>query len=120
MGLTSLFEKDKQTEQIKTKLGEMGVQFFENTDALDKYMEIIRAIQSFVVFINSEFFIPERYQQTKLISYGENDMHFNDLIYQLLYEMEHQNRLKEYMKEVYIDIEKIYLPSSKYSHVNIR
>lgn len=120
VGLTSLFEKDKQTEQIKTKLGEMGVQFFENTDALDKYMEIIRAIQSFVVFINSEFFIPERYQQTKLISYGENDMHFNDLIYQLLYEMEHQNRLKEYMKEVYIDIEKIYLPSSKYSHVNIR
>lgn len=120
MGLTSLFEKNEQTEQIKTKFEQMGVQFFENTDALDKYMEIIRAIQSFVVFINSQFFIPERYQQTKLISYAENDMHFNDLVYELLYQMEEQNRRKESMKELYADIEKIYLPSSKYSSIDIR
>jgi hypothetical protein len=73
----------------------------------------MKAIQSFVIFINSQFHIPERYQQTKLISYGENDMHFNDLIYQLLYEMEHNNRPKENIKDLYMNVANVYRPSSK-------
>ncbi len=104
---------NEQSEHIKSKLEEVDVQFFDNTEDLDDYTKSIKAIQSFVIFINSELHIPERYQQTKLISYAENDMHFNDLIYQLLYEMEHNNRPKEHIKDLYMNIANVYRPSSK-------
>ena len=118
VGLTDLFKENEQTEQIKLKLDEMGVKFFENTDELDKYMEMIRAIQSFVVFINHQMFIPERYQEIKLFSFEENDTHINDLIYQLLYEMERHKRLRDHMKGVYADIARIYRPLSELFRMN--
>ncbi len=73
----------------------------------------MKAIQSFVIFINSQFHIPERSQQTKVISYSEDDMHFNDLIYQLLYEMEHNNKSKENIKDLYMNVANVYRPPSK-------
>jgi len=113
VGVTSLFQVNEQSELIKSRLEEVDVQFFDNTEDLDDYTKSIKAIQSFVIFINSELHIPERYQQTKLISYAENDMHFNDLIYQLLYEMEHNNRPKENIKDLYMNVANLYRPSSK-------
>lgn len=118
VGLTDVFKANELTEQIKSKLDEMGVKFFENTDELDKYMEMIRAIQSFVVFINHQMFIPERYQEFKLYSFDEKDTHFNDLIYQLLYEMERHKQLKDHMRDVYADIASIYRPFSELFRMN--
>jgi len=115
VGVTSLFQVNEQCEHIKSRLEDIDVQFFDTTDDLDDYTKSMKAIQSFVIFINSELHIPERYQQTKLISYEKNDMHFNDLIYQLLSEMEHHNRPKEHIKDLYMNIANIYRPSSELS-----
>jgi hypothetical protein len=104
---------NEQSEQIKSRLEDVDVQFFDNTEDLDNYTKTIKAIQSFVIFIHSQSHVPECYQQTKLISYSENDMHFNDLIYQLLYEMEHHHRPKEHIKDLYMNIANVYRPSSK-------
>lgn len=117
VGLTDLFKENEQTERIKSKLDEMGVKFFDNTDELDKHMEMIRTIQSFVVFINNQMFIPERYQEIKLFSYDAKDSHFNDLVYHLLYELEHHKRLKDHMKGLYADIASIYRPSSEFDRL---
>jgi hypothetical protein len=113
VGLISLFQVNEQCEHIKSILEDVEVQFFENTDDLDGYTRSIKAIQSFVIFINSQSIIPERYQQTKVISYGEDDMHFNDLIYQLLSEMEKNERSKYNIKDLYMNIANVYRPSSK-------
>jgi hypothetical protein len=100
---------NEQSEQIKSRLEDVNVQFFDNTEDLDNYTKNIQTIQSFVIFIHAQLHVPERYQQTKWISYSENDMHFNDLIYQLLYEMErHQD-----IKNLYMNIANVYRPSSK-------
>ena len=102
-----------QAEQIKSKLEDVDVQFFDSTEDLDNYTKTIQAIQSFVIFMHTQSHVPECYQQTKLISYSENDMHFNDLIYQLLYEMEHHQKNKEDITNLYMNIANVYRLSSK-------
>lgn len=65
-----------------------------------------------MIFIDSQLPIPECNQQTRVISYAKNDMHFNDLIYQLLNTMESN---QEHMKDLYMNIANVYRPSSKLS-----
>jgi hypothetical protein len=115
VGLTSLFQANEQCEHIKSVLEDVDVQFFDNTEDLEAYKKSIKTIQSFVIFIHYQLPLPERFQQTKLISYGENDMHFNDLIYQLLYEMETNKTPQEHIKDLYINLANVYRPSSKLS-----
>ncbi|CAF0830737.1 unnamed protein product [Rotaria sordida] len=114
VGLTSLFQVNEQCSHIKSILEEVDVQFFDNTDDLDHYTKTMQRIQSFVIFIDSQLPIPDRNQQIKLISYAENDMHFNDLIYELLYEMQNSNKKsKEYIKDLYMNVANVYRPSNK-------
>jgi hypothetical protein len=40
-------------------------------------------------------------------------MHFNDLIYQLLHEMENDKRSKEKISDLYANIANVYRPSSE-------
>ncbi|CAF1297409.1 unnamed protein product, partial [Didymodactylos carnosus] len=63
VGLNGLFKVNEQREQIKSILEGFDVQFFDNTDDLDAHTKLIRAIQSFVIFIDNRLYIPERYQQ---------------------------------------------------------
>lgn len=113
VGLPNSFQNNLHYGQIKSKLDDIGVLFFDSTDDLDDYTKSIKTIQSFVIFIHTSLHIPERYQQSKIISYAETDTHFNDLVYSLLYEMECQNREKQFMKDLYTTIGNIYAPSSK-------
>lgn len=113
VGMTSLFELNEQRELIKSKLEEINIQFFDSTEDLDDYIKSIKAIQSFIIFIDSRLHMPEYNQQTKLISYQENDTHFNDLIYQLLNEIEHHDKRKETTKDLFLNITNIYRSSSK-------
>ncbi|CAF0772370.1 unnamed protein product [Rotaria sp. Silwood1] len=114
VGLTSLFQDNEQYSPIKSILEEADVQFFENTDDLDHYIKSIQRIQSFVIFIDSRLPILDRNQRTKTISFEENDMHFNDLIYELLYEMQSNNKKsKEHIKELCMNVANVYCPSSE-------
>ncbi|CAF5220425.1 unnamed protein product, partial [Rotaria magnacalcarata] len=112
IGLTSLFEASEQCARIKSILEDVDVQFFDTTDDLEHYAKVIKRIQSFIIFIDVKLNIPEASQQRKLLSYAENDTHFNDLIYQLLSEMRNNKRSKEQVKDLLVNIADVYqLPS---------
>ncbi|CAF3560993.1 unnamed protein product [Adineta steineri] len=116
VGIKSLTEEtNEQFELIKSVLENVYVHFFDNIDDFDNYTKSIEAIQSFIVFVHSQSHMPENSQQIQVISYGENDTHFNDLIYQLLYLMESKNRLKEQMDDLRKKLVDIYCPSDQSS-----
>ncbi|CAF2045517.1 unnamed protein product [Rotaria magnacalcarata] len=120
IGLTSLFEASEQCARIKSILEDVDVQFFDTTDDLEHYAKVIKRIQSFIIFIDVKLNIPEASQQRKLLSYAENDTHFNDLIYQLLSEMRNNKRSKEQVKDLLVNIADVYqLPSNSSYYVQL-
>ncbi|CAM4876392.1 unnamed protein product [Rotaria socialis] len=120
IGLTSLFEANEQCARIKSILEDVDVQFFDNIVDLEHYAKVIKRIQSFTIFIDANLNCPEESQQRKVLSYAENDTHFNDLIYQLLSEMRSNKRSKEQVKDLLVNIAAVYqLPRNSFYYVHL-
>lgn len=66
--------------------------------------------------MDSEMDISERSFQTVPMSYSENDVHFNDLIYKLLSCMEEDTKLKDGVKELLVNINNVYCSSRKHHY----
>ncbi|CAF0992294.1 unnamed protein product [Adineta ricciae] len=113
ISLAALFERDNQSKHVKTILEKTKVLFFDTTDEFEAYARSLPYTQQFVAFVNSEAHVPHQYQPTKVLSYVENETHFNDLIYQLMIEMKNDEQVPEYVTHLYTDLANVYCPSDE-------